>query len=158
MFKLYRIRILLIISGIALTAAGIVGPTVFVDTMGQLNLFQLTEMMDALKSLGLPLESTSMYFWIGVFFVGVILLSLIATIYRIYIGVWLLAVIGVAVWGISYYYFYEWHTQALEVVSQGATAGGVLSTAVKTLNLQWGAWSILSGMLLIAVATTVRKK
>jgi len=158
MFNIFRSRILLIISGISLTVAGIIGPTVFVDTMGELNLFQLTEMMDALKSLGLPLESTNMYFWIGIVFIALIILSLMATLFRMYISVWLLSVSGVAIWVVSYYYYYEWHNKALEAVSRGVGDGGVLSTAVKTLNLQWGAWCILSGLLLIAYATMQRKK
>ncbi|VAW81867.1 hypothetical protein MNBD_GAMMA12-2946 [hydrothermal vent metagenome] len=158
MFNIFRSKLLLIIAGISLTVAGIIGPTVFIDTMGELNLFQLTEMMDALKSLGLPLESTNMYFWIGVVFISLITLSLIATLYRMYISVWLLAVSGVAIWGVSYYYYYEWHTKALKAVSAGVADGGVLATAVKTLHLQWGAWCILGGLLLIVSATMLRKK
>ncbi len=158
MFNIFRSKLLLVVTGISLTVAGIIGPTVFIDTMGELNLFQLTEMMDALKSLGLPLESTNMYFWIGVIFAALIALSLVATLYRMYISVWLLAVSGVALWGVSYYYYYEWHAKALEEVSKGVADGGVLATAIKTLNLRWGAWCILAGLLLIAYATMVRKK
>ncbi len=144
------LKFILILSSLGLTGAGLMGPTVFVESMGKLNLFELTQM-----------SKDSLYFWIGVAFAGIIALSVLATVFRIFAGVWWLAILGITLWSVSYYFFREWHDAALANLSNIKISDGVenksLQLMIKNLKLEWGAYSIVSGMGLMAVFSMLRR-
>lgn len=160
MFNILSKKLLFIVAGLGLTTAGLIGPTVFLDGMGgKLTLFELTHAMDSLNSFGFAkISSTGMYFWIGVVFIALIVMSVVATLMRLYVGVWLFAVLGVSVWGVSYYYFREWHGMASKVVSKFGDTASTSVIMIKNLNLQWGAWCILAGMVLLFLASMMRSR
>ncbi len=144
-------KYIVIFTGLAAAVAGIVGPAVFIESMGQLNLFELSVKL-----------KEKMYYQIGLGFVAIVVLSFLFALIRFFIGVVLLAITGLGVWGVSYYYFQDFHMKALQQVKgigfKDGFINGVNALALKTLQLQWGAYVLLAGLAVMLLSVFIRRR
>ena len=95
-----------IFAALVAAAAGLIGPTVFIETLGRINLFQLADRLNAV-----------LYLYIGLGFAAILFLNTVFLWLRWYVMVSLFALVGIAGWIVSYYFFREFHTHALSQVA-----------------------------------------
>jgi len=127
------------------TTIGILGPAAFIDSQGNLNLFEISK---AAKLSGLP--NSEMYAWIGMAFVVFNCFILLFFLFRTYKLAAITAMLAIIVWSVSVFMFYQWHgTEMANIKEVGASLQFdfvVYTIFIKNLKLQWGVYLILVGM------------
>jgi hypothetical protein len=142
-------RLSITLLGLALVGFGLYGPVVLIDGMGQYNLFELTER-----------TKDSAYTWIAIGLLVLVVLAVLATVFRMFVSVWLLTMSGIIAWVVGWFFYREAVINALNKISKyGHTEkpAEVHRVVLENMDLHWGAYCILGGLLILFIASLFRR-